>query len=122
MGLVTVLWILATGSIHISGRLEGIHYGLTYVAVIVIASRLLGGRGGVIAMVLSFLSLILVVYLDKVGSLPSPVLDNTELDEILIIGINLIVVTIFQYLAWRSEQDAFEKEHKLAEDAIAANN
>ena len=122
IGLVTVLWILTTGFIHMSGGLEGTPFALTYVAVVVIAGRLMGGRGGIVAMVLSFLSLILVVYLEKMGRLPPPIIDTAEVDEILLIGINLIVVTIFQYLAWRGEQDAIEKEHKLAEDAIAANN
>ena len=122
MGLVTILWILTTGLSHMSGGLEGTPFALTYVAVVVIAGRLLGGRGGIAAMVLSFISLFLVVYLDETGRLPAPVPDGTEIDEVLIIGINLVVVTAFQFLAWRSEQDAFEKEHKLAKVAVAANN
>ena len=116
------MWILTTGLVHMSGGLESTPYALIYIAVVVIAGRLLGGRGGIVAMILSFLSLILVVYLDQMGRLPSSVPDDTELDEILLIGINLVVVTVFQYLAWRGEQEAFKLEHKLAEDAIAANN
>ena len=87
-----------------------------------IAGRLLGGRGGVAAMVLSILSILLVMYLKSIGRLPTPVPDGTDLDEFLIISANIVVVTVFQFLAWRNEQDAFKIERKLAEDAIAANN
>ena len=122
MGLVTILWILTTGLVHTYGGLEGSPFALTCVAVVVIAGRLLGGRGGVVAMVLSLLSILLVMYLDTMGRLPEPVSDGTDLDEILVLGVNLAIVTVFQFLAWRSEQDAFDKEHRQAEKAIKANN
>ncbi len=121
MGFVFVLWTLTTALVYLAGGVEHAPNALSYVTVVVVAGMLLGGRGGIVATIMSVASLLLMLYLNAAG-LVSPQVDNgSELDEFFVISSNLAVVALFQLTAWHSQRDALQKEHALAEKALAAS-
>jgi signal transduction histidine kinase len=121
MGFVLVLWMLTTWLVYLAGGLERTPNAFSYVTVVAVAGMLLGGRGGVIATIMSVASLSLLLYLKAAGLLPPQVEDGTELDEVFIISSNLAVVALFQLMAWHSQRDALQKERALAKKALAAS-
>ena len=121
MGFVLVLWILITWLVYLAGGLEHTPNAFSYVTIVVVAGMLLGGRGGIIATIMSVASLLLMLYLKAAGFLVPQGDNGSELDELFVISSNLAVVALFQLLAWRSQRDALQKEHALAEKALAAS-
>jgi len=107
--------------VYLAGGVEHAPNALSYVTVVVVAGMLLGGRGGIVATIMSVASLLLMLYLNAAG-LVSPRVDNgSELDEFFVISSNLAVVALFQLTAWHSQRDVLQKEHALAEKALAAS-
>ncbi|MBN1451806.1 MAG: hypothetical protein JW963_12390 [Anaerolineales bacterium] len=121
MGFVFVLWALTTALVYLTGGVEHAPNALSYVTVVVFAGMLLGGRGGIVATVMSVASLLLMINLSAAGLMVPRVDNGSELDEFFVISSNLAVVALFQLTAWRSQRDALQKEHDLAEKALAAS-
>lgn len=119
VAFVALLWLLATGAIHVNGGLYSAHT-FSYATVIIVAGMLLGGRGGLIATFFSIFSLFLSWYLATIGRLPVE-RNHPLLEELFVTSSNLMVVALFQYMSWRSYEDALDMEHDLAQKAIAAD-
>ena len=135
--LATVLWLMATTILILSGGMSS-PYVLTFVTVVLIAGLLLGAQGGILFTGLSVFSGVVIVFLEVNGILPTTpwlAMDTTFI-RLVVLAANMAIVAIFQYLTWNSLNQALdslrhsqaalaakvEETQKWAETATAANN
>jgi len=135
--LATVLWLMATTILILSGGMSS-PYVLTFVTVVLIAGLLLGAQGGILFTGLSVFSGVVIVFLEVNGILPTNpwlAMDTTFI-RLVVLAANMAIVAIFQYLTWNSLNQALdslrhsqaalaakvEETQKWAETATAANN
>jgi two-component system cell cycle sensor histidine kinase/response regulator CckA len=114
----TALWLADTLLIYASGGITG---GVSpgYVAIAVLAGLLLGGYAALGFAGLSAVAGLVLVYVEKNGFLPSPVLNLTLNAQWLSLASNLALVAALLYLATNSLKEALgrvrRQERALAE-------
>jgi two-component system cell cycle sensor histidine kinase/response regulator CckA len=114
------LWLLDTLLIYASGGITG---GVSpgYVAIAVLAGLLLGGYAAFGFAGLSAVTGLVLVYVEKNGLLPSPILNLTLDAQWLSLASNLALVAALLYLATNSLKEALERVRRQ-ERALAEAN
>lgn len=119
--LTVTLWAIATFLVLVSGGVSSPHV-LTYLSVVLIAGLVVGGRGGILFALLSVALTLGISFLTIQHRLPKTTLEvQTPFSIWVVLAINLIIVAMFQYMAWSSLHRALERANQLALEATEAN-
>lgn len=119
--LTVALWAAATFLVLVSGGMTSPHI-LTYLSVVLIAGLVVGGRGGILFALLSVALTLGISFLTLQQRLPRTALEvQTPLSIWVVLAINLIIVAMFQYMAWSSLHRALDRANQLAQEATEAN-
>jgi len=118
--LASALWALDTALIVISGGVQsGVAPG--YVAVTVLAGLLLSGRAAVGFAGLSAVAGLGMLYAERNGLLPAPLIHLTPMARWLSLTANAALAAVLLYLATRSIERALERSRR-DEQALAEAN
>jgi signal transduction histidine kinase len=119
--LTVALWAAATFLVLASGGVNSPHL-LTYLSVVLIAGLVVGGRGGILFALLSVALTLGISFLTIQHRLPRTALEIQTPQSIwVVLAINLIIVAMFQYMAWSSLHRALDRANQLAQEATEAN-
>ncbi len=114
------LWVFDTFLIYVSGGISG-GVSLGYVAIAVLAGLLLGGYAALGFAGLSAVAGLVLIYVERNGLLPSPILNLTLNAQWLSLAANLALVAALLYLATRSLNEALARVRRQ-ERALAEAN